>query len=141
MSTYLKASLATLFVGVLVFTYLRWRASYRPPVRFPQPLSRKPDESYQATNAIAKLLLEVLSLRDRKARWPEILKTLNPDDSPSLRTVLLELRWLHVNSPDTALQLIERVCIKAKRPGEEPTRLELLEIANSLAEVAHQQKV
>lgn len=128
------APIAVLIFFGLVVAYLRWRASYRPPIRFPQPRGRRPDDSYQATNSIAKLLTDVLALRERGAGWPAILKTLNPDDVPHLRTVLLELRWLHVNEPDRALQLIERVCLKAKRPNESFTRLELLDLARALAE-------
>jgi len=133
-----RVILALLVLGALVLLCLRWNVNSRPRIKAYGPRSRKPDDSYQATNAIAKLLLEVLDLRERAARWPAILKTINPEDVPVIRTVLLELRWLHVDSPDKALMLIERACIESKRSGETPTRLELLEIAKSLADPAVQ---
>ena len=86
---------------------------------------------------IASLVLDVLSLRDMAAQWPAILTTLNPEDLPKLRTVLLELRWLYRDHPDAALRLIERVCIASRKSGSPTSRLELLEMSKSLAERSH----
>ena len=84
---------------------------------------------YAEMSTGAKLLNDVLALKSRDAQWPDILQTLNPDDEPRIRTVLLELRWPHVLVPHAALSLIETVCLAADRSGDASSRLDLLERA------------
>lgn len=135
MSPSAKVLLTALAVGaVFVVVARRWRRPHQARARVYGPRSRKADDSYQAAHAAAGLLSDVLDLRGRKARWPAILQTLNPDESPSLRTVLLELRWLHVDEPSRALWWMEEACIQAK--GRALSRLELLERAKVLSEGA-----
>ncbi len=124
-----KFSLLLVIFGALAFVFRRWQANYKPRLRHPAPRSKRPDDSYQATNGAAKLLNDVLSLRHRSARWPEVLKTLNPFDEPRIRTILLELRWPNVENPDAVLKVIEDACLSVGSSAQSPTREELLEIA------------
>jgi hypothetical protein len=124
-----KIAILLIAVGVLAFVFRQWQTSSKPVIRHLAPRSKRPDDSYQATNTTAKLLTEVLALRERHAQWPEILKTLNPSDEPHVRTVLLELRWPNVANPDDVLKVIEDVCLSVNLSGQSPSRVELLESA------------
>jgi hypothetical protein len=123
-----KIALLLIVFGVLAFLFRHWQTSSKPTVRHLAPRSKRPDDSYQATNTTAKLLTEVLGLRERRAQWPEILKTLNPSDEPHVRTILLELRWPHIANPDEVLKVIEDVCLSVNLSGQTPSRVEILEL-------------
>ena len=127
----LQAGLLILILVGLAVAYNRWRANYKPPAWQPRPRNLLLVPSGQATSDVARLLADVLALKQRHAQWPDILKTLNPDDEPRIRAVLLELRGPHVFVPHTALNIIESVCVSAKGSGGEPARLDLLELAKA----------
>lgn len=130
----LRIGLLILVLGGVVLAFMRWRANYKLRPRYPRARNKVVPDSYQETNSEAKLLADVLALKERSAQWPDILKTLNPDDEPRIRTVLLELRWPHVFAPHTALNIIESICLSANRSGNMRSRLELLELAKSSME-------
>jgi hypothetical protein len=97
----------------------------------PPPRSRKIDLSYQETNSVAKLFLATVSLKEGQSTWPVVLKGLNTEDEPRIRTLLLELRQMSTSSPQPVLEVIEEVCIQSKEKCGELTRAELLERALS----------
>jgi hypothetical protein len=130
MSLPLKLALL-LLIAIVALLLLRRRTSHRPATRHPRIRSRPIGGSYSEANGIAKLLSEVQALKERAAQWADILKTLNPDDQPRVRTVLLELREPHIFAPHTALDAIESVCLTAERPNDHLSRLDLLERAKA----------
>jgi hypothetical protein len=131
MTPFQKVLLLIVAIGVVIFAFRRWQENYKPPVRHRAPRSKRPDDSYQATNSRAKLLTETVALRKRNAQWPEILKTLNPSDEPRIRTILLELRWPNLEKPHSVLQEIEDTCLSAGLQRQSPSRVELLEMAKT----------
>ena len=124
--------LATLvFFGCLFAAYMFVQRSKPKPRVLPPPRSKSTERSYQETNSVAKLFLETVSLKESHATWPAILKGLNAQDEPRVRTLLLELRTLAVTNPHDALKAIEAVCIDSKHESEMLTRPEILERAHS----------
>ena len=124
MRPWLSATLfALLLLGGLVALYFWHKPSNKPRIR-PPPRSRKPDESYQAVNSLARLFLEAVALKEERAKWPGVLKTLNPEDEPRIRTLLLELRQPDAVDPRTALQAIEQTCIQAQSESRSFSRAE-----------------
>lgn len=97
----------------------------------PPPRSKRATPTYQQTNAVAKLFIETLQLKESSARWPRILQGLNPDDDPQTRTILLELRTLSAADPRKVLLAIEGTCLNSKQGGDQLTRMDLLERAKS----------
>jgi hypothetical protein len=125
-----------LLIVCLVFAYIVIaRGSERKSKVLPPPRSKSTELTYQESNSIAKLFLETVSLRESEASWPIVLKGLNKDDEPRVRTLLLELRSFDTSSPNKILVAIESVCIVSKRERQQFTRVELLERA-----LAHMKK-
>lgn len=116
-------------LGIVVAAFLLARSRPRGPRVLPPPRSRSTVRTYQETNPIARLFLETRSLQESAANWPRVLKGLNTDDVPRIRTLLLELRAFDTSSPHAALAAIEAVCIECKRVSPQVTREELLERA------------
>ncbi len=87
------------------------------------------DDTDKTVQPVTELFLQVLELRKRAAKWPEIINTLNPANEHHIRTVLLEMRWVSVASPDVALSILENVCHAAKASGRNMKLLDLLETA------------
>ena len=73
----------------------------------------------------------MVSLKESDANWPSVLKGLNTEDEPRIRTLLLELRGLNASNPREALETIETVCIESKHESEQLTRADVLERAQS----------
>lgn len=128
MNAWLQLVSVVLFVGCLAAAYLLLSPKPKPRV-LPPPTSRRAEPSYQETNSLAKLFVEVLALKESAARWPTILRRLNGEDEPHIRTLLLELRSHRAADPNAVLAAIESTCIAAKRETLSPTRSELLERA------------
>jgi hypothetical protein len=105
-------------------------AKQHPRVR-PPPRVQPTERTYQVTNHVARLFLEVLELKKVEVQWPAILQQLNPEDEPHIRTLLLELRASNATDPRQALDAIEEVCIAAKPESERLSRAELLERARA----------
>lgn len=112
-------------LGGLAAAYLLPTRKRKPRV-LPPPTSKRAAPSYQETNSLAKLFLEVLALKEGAARWPAVLQKLNHENEPHIRTLLLELRSHRTADPVTVLEAIESECIAAKREGLSPSRAELL---------------
>lgn len=128
MNTWLQLFVLLVFAGVLGAGYRLLSAA--PKLRvLPPPTTKKPEPPYHETNSLAKLFVEAVGLKERAAKWPAILRSLNPDDEPHIRTLLLELRSHRAADPNSVLEAIERTCIAAKRGGQSPSRCELLERA------------
>lgn len=104
------------------------RLSLRPKPRvLPPPTSKRAEPAYHETSDLAKLFVEVLELKKSSAKWPKILRRLNLEDEPHIRTLLLELRSHRIAEPGAVLEAIESTCIAAKSDGQSPSRTELLE--------------
>ena len=131
MDSLLKTTLFLLLLVVVVFSYCRWTKNYRKKPLYPRGSRKHVADAYQEQSAPAKLLAEILTLKAKNAQWPEILGVLNPQNDPHIRTVLLEIRGPHIFVPHTALNIIESVCVAAKRPSTGLSRLELLEAAKA----------
>lgn len=125
------AFLLLLVVAVAVATYLLLRADRTPRVRHPTIRSKSTVPSFQESNSAAWLLAGVDRLRGQDATWPRILQTLNPEDSPQLRTVLLELRSLKVASPHMVLNAIEESCLASYRESNTLSRMDILDRAKA----------
>src|SRR5690348_58511 len=80
-----------LVLGGLAAAYLLLISKRKPRV-LPPPSSKRPEPSYQEINSRAKLFLEVLALKESSPKWPSVLRKLNLEDDPHIRTLLLELR-------------------------------------------------
>ncbi|MCK6423712.1 MAG: hypothetical protein L6Q75_01310 [Burkholderiaceae bacterium] len=116
-------------LGIVAGAFLMARSRPRGPRVLPPPRSRSTVRTFQETNPIARLFLETRSLQESAANWPRVLKGLNADDVPHIRTLLLELRAFDTSSPRAALAAIEAVCIECKRVSPQVTREALLERA------------
>ena len=130
-----------LFVAVLPFAslialYFIARRFHAKPKVLPPPRSRGTELSYQETNSVAKLFLEAASLKESDANWSSVLKLLNAEDEPRIRTLLLELRELNISNPRCTLETIEAVCIESKRESEKLSRADLLERAQLRMRIA-----
>lgn len=106
------------------------RSPTRPKV-LPPPRSKGTARTFQESNSAASLLLDVLALKEQDARWATVLKKLNPDDTPHVRTLLLELRDFNQNTPQNVLETIEVICIESRGESEKLTRSDLLERTKS----------
>ena len=126
-----------LLVVAGVLAYLYQRANYKPKTRHPTIRSRSTVGSYQQTNSAAKLLADAVALKEIDAKWPRVIQTLNAEDEPRLRTVLLELRRFDVDSPQAALKAIEDVCLASHHESGTLSRFDLLDRAKSVLERAN----
>lgn len=135
MTTLLPLIVVVVALGGLAAAYLLPTPKRKPRV-LPPPSSKRAAPSYQETNSLAKLFLEVLALKEAAARWPAILQNLNRESEPHIRTLLLELRSHRTADPVTVLEAIESECIAAKREGLSPSRAELLGRALSVVRKA-----
>ena len=122
--------LLLLLVG-LATAYLLRRTDKPPKVRHPTIRSKSTVRSFQETNSAARLLAGVTKLKNHNAIWPSILQTLNSDDDPQVRTVLLELRSLHVSEPRVVLDVIEQICVASHRESNTLSRVDILDRAKS----------
>jgi hypothetical protein len=122
-----KFALCLLLVAGISALYIRWRSSYRPKTRHPRVRSKSTSAPFSKVNGAASLLEDVHSLKKASAQWPEILKRLNPDDEPHIRTILLEIRGPHIFAPHVALNIIEDICLSTPKPNGALTRMHLLE--------------
>lgn len=125
----LGITLVLLLLVSLVALYVHWLSAHKARPGQPRRRSKSAIPAHAEANDAAKLLSEVLALKQQQATWPNILQTLNPDDVPRIRTVLLELRGPHIFVPHTALNIIESTCLSAERPNNKLSRLDLLERA------------
>ena len=125
MTAWLQLFAVVLMLGGCAAIYLLVNPKRKPRV-LPPPRSKKAEPSYQETDSLAKLLLEVLALKESDAKWPTILHQLNIEGEPHVRTLLLELRSHGIADPSAVLQVVESACIAAKREGKSPSRVELL---------------
>ncbi len=136
MKDWLQFVAVTVFFGCLAAAYFFAQRGQRKPRVLPPPRSKGTDRSYQETNSVAKLFLEAVSLKEGDASWPVVLKHLNTENEPRIRTLLLELRWLNPSNPREALEVIETICMESKHESETLTRADLLERAQSRLKVA-----
>ena len=123
--------LLLLVVALAVAAYLFLRPNRTPRVRHPTIRSKSTVPSFQESNSAARLLAGVDQLKGHNATWPGILQTLNPEDSPQLRTVLLELRSLQVASPQLVLKAIEEACLASYRESGSLSRVDILDRAKA----------
>jgi hypothetical protein len=122
-------SLVVIFIlGCFVAGYFVGISNDKPRV-LPPPRSKSTELSYQETNSVASLFLEVVALKKEDARWPSLLKRLNPGNEAHVRTLLLEIRQSNSTDPRSALELIEKVCISSKSESDDLSRSDLLERA------------
>jgi len=91
---------AVLFAS-LAATYLFVKRSPTRPKVLPPPRSRGTAKTFQESNSAASLLLDVLALKGQDAQWATVLKKLNPEDAPHVRTLLLELREARPGRPSS----------------------------------------
>ena len=129
MNTGLQLLAVFALIGCLVAAYFFTRGHKSKPRILPPPRSKSTERSYEETNSVAKLFLEIISLKESAANWPSVLKGLNTQDEPRIRTLLLELRSFDSSSARQALEAIEAVCIESKHESEKLTRAELLQRA------------
>jgi hypothetical protein len=131
MRTWLLLLVVVAILGYLSATYYLAQKNQRKRRVLPPPRSKGTARSYQETNSVARLFLETVSLKEGEANWPRVLKGLNAEDEPRIRTLLLELRLLNPSDPRGALEAIEAVCIGSRDESDQLTRAELLERAHS----------
>ena len=122
--------LLLLLVG-LVTAYLLRGTDKPSRVRHPTIRSKSTARSFQETNSAASLLAGVTKLKRHDATWPSVLQTLNSDDDPQVRTVLLELRSLYVSEPRVVLDAIEQICVASHRESNTLSRVDILDRAKS----------
>lgn len=136
MKNWLHFVAVTLLFGCLVAAYFFVQRSQRKPRVLPPPRSKRIDRPYQETDSVARLFLETVSLKAGAANWPTVLRRLNTEDEPRVRTLLLELRQFETSNPREALEAIETVCIESKHESVSLTRADLLERARVRLKVA-----
>jgi hypothetical protein len=129
MKAWIQFLAVLLLLGCLLAGYMLAQKNRRKPRVLPPPRSKRKSESYQEKNSVAKLFLEAVTLKENHANWPKVLKELNSEDEPFIRTLLLELRQLNTNSPREALEAVVYVCMESKDEGDRLTRADLLERA------------
>ena len=120
--------LLLLLVG-LATAYFLLRPNKPTQIRHPTIRSKGTTRSFQETNSAARLLAGVTDLRKQEATWPKMLETLNSDDNPQVRTVLLELRSVHVGEPGLVLDAIEEACLASYRESNTLSRVDILDRA------------
>jgi hypothetical protein len=130
MSGWLQLAIALGALGCVVGAYFLMPRKHKPRV-LPPPRSAGLARSYQETNSVASLFLDVLKLKEGDATWPGILRHLNPENDPQIRTLLLELRQAQAAEPRQVLDTIEAVCMASKPESEWLSRADLLERAKS----------
>lgn len=137
MSALLHTVAFVFILGFVVAVYFLRKANGKPRVR-PPPRSKSTERTYQETNSVAGLFLQVVALKESGTQWPRVLRRLNPDDEPHVRTLLLEMRGCHGTDPHAALEALERVCIASKHESDHLSRAELLERAKAILLSAEQ---
>ena len=125
------AAILLLLIAVLAIGYLLLRADRQPKIRHPTIRSKSTARSFQETNSAARLLAGVTQLRKDDSPWPIILRTLNSDDNPQVRTVLLELRALRVSDPQSVLVAIEEACLASYRESSALSRVDIMDRAKT----------
>lgn len=131
MKTGLQPLAVILIIGCFVAVRFMAQGGKRKPKILPPPRSKSTERLYQETNSVARLFIETVSLKECRPNWSTVLKELNAEDEPRIRTLLLEMRDLDASSTYRALEAVEAVCIKSKQKSERLTRVELLERAKS----------
>lgn len=125
------AATLLLFALALPLAYLFFRTEKPPRVRHPTIRSKSTAPTFQETNSAARLLAGVTELKGQHPTWPKLLQTLNADDHPQVRTVLLELRQLQVLDPQRVLDAIEEACLASHRESHGLSRVDILDRAKA----------
>jgi len=88
----------------------------------------KPDSSTKE-NRVAALLVRVGELKEASQTWPALFDSFNPNGSPQIRTLLLELRQILRDDPLAAVGLIEDVCLYSPKPNDSFGEYDVFDIA------------
>ena len=102
--------------GKIVVPHSSPLTSHTPPLRVPiasEFIQLKPADA--SRDSIAELLSQVAELQTKRAAWPEIWATLNPNHDPQVQGLLIELRGPHMFVPYIALNALEEGCQRVAR--------------------------